>query len=101
MKMRRSSDGHDWTTALAALPRSGALDDALDLVFDGWDEEYGVGRALLLSRLWSFRDGQSLDHLRPLAVVLYRSLITFGEETGDMRFVHLAVECWDALIYGR
>ncbi|MGH2584103.1 MAG: hypothetical protein ACRDJE_04255 [Dehalococcoidia bacterium] len=96
---KQLSDGHDWAIALTALPRSGALDDVFDLVFDGWGEEYGAGRTLLLSRLRSFRGGQGRDHLRPVAEVLYRTLITFGEETGDMRFVHLAVECWDALIH--
>jgi hypothetical protein len=95
-----SGDGRAWEHALAALPRSGSLDGVLDVVFDGWGEEYREGRTLVLARLRSYRCGRALADLRPVAGVLYRSLITFGEETGDMRYVHLAVECRDALLFG-
>lgn len=86
--------------ALLALPETGSPDEVLDTLLDGWDDDYGRGRALLLSRLRSLRRGRKPSAVRPTADVVYRALITFGEETGDMRFVHLAVESRDALVHG-
>jgi hypothetical protein len=62
--------------------------------------DYLAGRDLLLGRLRAFRAGKDAETVRPIAQAIYRSLIAFGEEAWDMRFVHLTVECRDVLLYG-
>jgi hypothetical protein len=86
--------------ALLALPEATSLDEILDVVLAGWDDDYAPGRQLLLTRLRTLRQGHDPAALRPTAGIIYRALITFGEEAGDMRFVHLAVESRDALLHG-
>ena len=86
--------------ALLALPHAKSLDSILDVVLDGWDDDYARGRNLLLARLRALRQNHAPATIRPAAESIYRALITFGEEAGDMRFVHLAVESRDALLHG-
>jgi len=85
--------------ALAALPQMDDPDDVLDVLLNGWEDDFLEGRAILLRRMRAFRAHQSVEARRRVAQVIYRELIAFGEEGWEMRFVHLAVESRDTLLY--
>jgi hypothetical protein len=88
--------------ALPALRRlANEPDDerVLDELLYGWRDDYYEGRVLLLARVRSLNARIGRRARQRLATRVFESLVTLGEDLGDMRFVHLAVECRDALIY--
>jgi hypothetical protein len=88
---------------LAALASPAVRDDPdalLAALLDGWEDSYEDGRKLLLGRLHMYRATHHEPVLSTTAQAIYQTLIAFGEELADMRWVHLAVECRDALQYG-
>ena len=88
------------TESLAALQHTEDPQAILDVLFAGWTEDYGQGRRLLLRRLQDYRTSLDSAALSRTAGVVYRTLVSLGEDFGEMRWVHLAVECRDALVYG-
>ena len=90
-------------TAVASLDSPAVRSDpdaVLSVLLDGWDDDYDDGRKLLLGRLHVYRATHSGRSLSATAQVIYDTLIAFGEELADMRWVHLAVECRDVLLFG-
>jgi hypothetical protein len=88
------------TEPIAALLETDDPHEIVDILFEGWTDDYGAGRALLLRRLMAYRASAHWETREPLASLIYRTVISLGEDMGDMRWCHLAVECRDALIYG-
>jgi aminoglycoside phosphotransferase (APT) family kinase protein len=74
-------------------------DGIVDVLLQGWEDDYYAGRRLLLERLRYYR-AQVPDKAATIAPIVYRTLIRFGEDVADMRWVHLGVESRDALLYG-
>lgn len=71
-----------------------------DIVFTGWTGTYEEGRQAALERMWDLRGLVPAGKRQEVAQRVFRLLVTVGEESGDMRFVHLAVETRDVLVYG-
>jgi hypothetical protein len=81
------------------LASANDIDGILDVLLEGWDDDYQEGRRLLLQRLRQYR-GLTAEKAASIAPAVYRALIVLGEDLADMRWVHLAVESRDALLYG-
>jgi hypothetical protein len=81
------------------LASANDIDGILDVLLEGWEDDYDEGRRLLLQRLRKYRE-QAADKAASIAPVVYRSLILLGEDLADMRWVHLGVESRDVLLYG-
>jgi hypothetical protein len=94
------TEGRESPRALAATLQQGSDDEVLEAIFEGWEGTYGEGRGLLMGRVGDLRDQLGAPERSAAAHRLYRLFVTVGEEMGDMRFVHLAVESRDLLVYG-
>ena len=88
------------THALSDLALLTDDEAVLDVLLEGWSDDYRMGRRHLLERLHAFKSQQDGTPLDESAERAYESLIRFGEDLADMRWVHLAVECRDVLKYG-
>jgi hypothetical protein len=93
-------DTRDTLDSLDPLSDAGDTDGILDVLLEGWEDDYEDGRALLLRRLLANHAIVEPQAAARRAYIVYRTLIGFGEELADMRWVRLAVECRDALLYG-
>jgi hypothetical protein len=86
------------TAALLALPALADADAVFTVIFHGWQDSYGDGRRRLLRRVRRLRDERRPAATGEVADTLHRTLRAYGESVGDMRFVHLAIECRDMLL---
>jgi hypothetical protein len=86
--------------SFASTLQHGSDEEVADAVFDRWTGSYGEERLQLLGRMQDLRSHIEPQERDPIGQRVFRLLITVGEESGDMRFVHLAVESRDMLLYG-
>jgi hypothetical protein len=91
---------NDALESIALLASADDEDTMLAILLNGWSDDYQQGRKHLLGRLRAYRTMPDAATLDKIAECVYRVLIRFGEEIAEMRWVHLAVECRDMLVYG-
>ncbi len=90
----------DLLQTLAGKLEHGSDEEVADAIFDGWEGTYGEGRRMLLERMRYLRAQVTPKQRDPIGQRVFRLLVTVGEESGDMRFVHLGVESRDLIVYG-
>lgn len=90
---------HDSATFATSL-RHSSRETLIDALFEGWSGDYGEGRGRLLARLGEVRPLLPGPERSQVAARLFSVLVELGEDTGDMRLVHLGVETRDRIQFG-
>jgi hypothetical protein len=89
-------------TALTEIVHTSQPMEIVDQVLEFWEEDdAGLSRRQQwIDELESFRATKSQEDVDRLARILYLTMIAFGEELPDMKWVHVAVICDELLRLG-